>query len=361
MRDGKLKTASLGLGRGMEQLLNSACSTGLYEIISVADGVLSNAEELAQKYNCTAFDDYRQFVLQNDIDVLIVAEPLYKCVEYVKAAINKKCSIIKLIPTATNFELAAELIKLAEKNNVKYITAAPARFAPGFERLGDYLKTIDRRELSFINICASFGSNFFQPIESDTQSDRKLAGGGVMLHDCFELLSLVVENFSLPSQIYALLTNQNPDKKAKQYLGEDTVTASLVFNDLIGTFLAAKQTGAAAAPPPIRIYGAQNNIIATPNRLAVYDSNDSLITEHKYPLNREKCITEMLIDFGRAMLEPDKYKMRSSPYLDLATMAFVEAAYLSTRTGMPESPLKFLKIAESAGGRLTAKENFPFI
>ena len=155
----------------------------------------------------------------------------------------------------------------------------------------------------------------------------------------------------MPGQIYALITNQSPDKKAKQYLGEDTVTASLVFNGLIGTFLAAKQTGSGTAAP-IRIYGAENNIVATPNRLAIYDNSDSLITENKYPLNSEKCIMEMLIDFGRALLEPDKYKLRSSCHLDLATMAFIEAAYLSTRTSMPESPSRFLEIAE--------KEKSPF-
>lgn len=351
MSIGKLKTACLGISTRTSSLLDIACSTELYEIIAVADSNIANASQAAQKYNCTAFDDYRQFILQNQPDVLIVAEPLYKCADFVRTAINKQCHILKLVPTAPNFEQAAELINLAQKNNVKYVTATPARFAPGFERLTDYLHTIDRKQYYFINICASFSSNFFQPIASYTQADRKLSGGGVLLHDCFELISLIIENFALPGQIYALITNLSTDKKAKQYLGEDTVTASLVFNGLIGTFLAAKQTGSNTAAP-VRIYGAENNIVATPNRLAVYDNSDSLITEHKYPLNSEKCIMEMLIDFGRALLEPDKYKLRSSSCLDLATMAFIEAAYLSTRTSMPESPSRFLEIAE--------KEKSPF-
>jgi predicted dehydrogenase len=353
MSIGKLKTASLGLGRRAPELLDLACSTGLYEIISVADSVLTNAEQFAQKYNCTAFDDYRQFVLQNDIDVLIVAEPLYKCAEYVRTAINKKCNIIKLVPAATNFELAAELINLAEKNNVKYITAAPARFAPGFERLCDYLKTIDHRQLCFVNVCALFGSNFFQPIAPDQQADAKLSGGGVLLNDCFELLSLIIENFSLPQQIYALMTSRTADRKAKQYLSEDTATASLVFSDgLIGTFLAVNQAGSNNTAP-VRIYGAQQSIIATPNRLAVIDSTGAIINENKYPLKPEKCITEMFIDIGRALLEPDKYKLRNNWQLDLATMALIEAAYLSAKTGTSESPRRFVEMAE--------KKNPPFV
>jgi hypothetical protein len=60
-----------------------------------------------------------------------------------------------------------------------------------------------------------------------------------------------------------------------------------------------------------------------------------------------------VIDFGRALLEPDKYKMRNGFRLDLATMALIEAAYLSAKTGMPESPGRFFEISE--------KERFPFV
>ncbi len=346
MSNGKLKTACLGLGRGAEELLSLAQSTGLYEIVSIADSNLATAEKVSQKFNCTAFDDYRQFILQNQPDVLVVAEPLYKCFEFVKTAISKKCHILKLIPTAAKFEQAAALISLAEKNNIKYITACPARFAPGFERLSDYLKTVDKRQFYFSNVCASFGADFFQPIVSYNQADRKLSGGGVLLNDCFELISLIVENFSLPQQIYALSANKSMDKLAKQYLSEDTITASLVFRDgLIGTFLAADPSGSAAAPP-VKICGAENNIVATPNRLAIYDSGGNLVNDNKYPLKPEKCITEMFIDAGRALLEPEKYKLRNSSKLDLAAMAFIEAAYLSVKTGTPESPGKFFEISE---------------
>lgn len=353
MDTGKLKTACLGVNARTVGLLELACSTGLYEIISVADSNLANATRISQIYNCTAFDDYRQFSLQNQPDVMIVVEPLTKCGDFVKTAINKKCNILKLIPTAPNFELASEFINLAKKNKVKYVTAVPSRFAPGFERLGDYLKGDSNRQFYFVNLCASFGPDFFQPISSYGQTEEKISGGGVLINNCFELLSLLIENLSLPQQIYSLITNQSPDKKAKQYFAEDTVTASMVFREgLIGTFLAAKQTGNGSVAP-VKVYGSKQNIIATPNRLAIYDSAENLITEHKYPLKPEKCILEMFIDFGRALLEPDKYKLRNSARLDLATMALIEAAYLSAKTGMPESPARFFEISE--------KEKFPFV
>jgi len=142
----KLKTAWLGLNPRTTGLLESACATGLYEITSIADSNLANANKAAQIYNCTAFDDYRQFILQNQPEVLVVAEPISRCVEFVKMAINKKCHILKLIPTAMNFELAAEIFELIKKNNVRFVTAAPARFAPGYERLVDFLRTNDHKD-----------------------------------------------------------------------------------------------------------------------------------------------------------------------------------------------------------------------
>jgi len=352
MNTAKLKTAWLGVSPRTASLLEAAAATGLYEIISIADRNMANAAKAAKVYDCTAFDDYRQFILQNQPDVLVVAESMHKCAEYVKAAISKKCHILKLIPTAQDFELAAEIFELIKRNNVRYVTAAPARFAPGYERLVDVIRASGIRDFYFVNICAAFGDNFFQPIPSCAQSEQSISGRGVLLNDCFELISLLVENFSMPTQIYALMTNQSPDKKARQYFGEDTFTASLVFRGgLIGTIMAARQQGEAI--PPVRIYGSQKNIIAFPNRLTIYNSSDNSTDEKQYPCDADKCIAEMFIDFGRALLEPDKYKMRNGFRLDLATMSVIEAAYLSAKTGMPESPGRFFEISE--------KEKFPFV
>ena len=73
MSETKLKTAILGLNEGGLELLEAATETGLYEITAVADSNPEIFERIAEKYQCGAFEDYRQLVMQNQVDVLFIA------------------------------------------------------------------------------------------------------------------------------------------------------------------------------------------------------------------------------------------------------------------------------------------------
>ena len=66
----KLKTAVLGLDDGGLQLLKAASQIDYFHIHAVADKDTALAEKIADKYNCVFFDDYRQLVIQNQLDCL---------------------------------------------------------------------------------------------------------------------------------------------------------------------------------------------------------------------------------------------------------------------------------------------------
>ena len=93
-----LKTACLGLSIQAQDILAQAAKSEFFNIIAVADSDAAITQKIAQQYNCAAFDDYRQLVVQNQLDVLIVSSPLYECAEYVRLAVSKNCNILKLIP-----------------------------------------------------------------------------------------------------------------------------------------------------------------------------------------------------------------------------------------------------------------------
>jgi hypothetical protein len=52
-----------------------------------------------------------------------------------------------------------------------------------------------------------------------------------------------------------------------------------------------------------------------------------------------------LENFGSHLLWPDKNHLVSPAADNLKNMAFIEAVYLSARTGMPEQPGRILKMA----------------
>ena len=114
----KLKTAVLGLDERGRVLLEAAHQSKLLKVDAVADKNTMLAEKLAEQYKCTAYDDYRQLIIQNHFDCLLVAANIHTCDEYIKTAIKKKFNILKLTPPARGFEEASEFARLAEEHHV---------------------------------------------------------------------------------------------------------------------------------------------------------------------------------------------------------------------------------------------------
>jgi predicted dehydrogenase len=108
MSEGKLKTAVLGLDDRGRLLLEAATQADYFEIAAVADKDASLAESTAYKYKCDHYDDYRQLIMQNQFDCLLVAAGIHSCDEYIRTAMKKKTNVLKLAPPARSFQEAAE-------------------------------------------------------------------------------------------------------------------------------------------------------------------------------------------------------------------------------------------------------------
>ena len=79
----KLKSAILGLNEEGLELLSAIDQAGTFDIVAVGDSQAKLAENIAQRHDCAFFDDYRQLVVQNQLDVLFVAVPLHICDEHI--------------------------------------------------------------------------------------------------------------------------------------------------------------------------------------------------------------------------------------------------------------------------------------
>ena len=197
MSEGKLKTAVLGLDERGLLLLEAASQTGHFQIQAVADKDAKLAERIAAEYKCTPYDDYRQLVMQNQLDCLLVAAGTHSCDEYVRAAMKKKFNVLKLTPTARNFEEASSFVQLAEYENIKFAVANPLRFARSSLALRKFLEEGRIEQIFLITVVCAVGN---QPGPS-WHSDPKLAGGGVLLHNCYEIIDQMVRNFAGPQQV----------------------------------------------------------------------------------------------------------------------------------------------------------------
>jgi predicted dehydrogenase len=341
MNDGKLDTAVLGLNPSGLLLLKASEAVSCLEIKAVADKDTNLAEKIAGQYKCAAFDDYRQLIIQNQLDCLLVAAPIHNCDEYVRMAMKKKFNVLKMAPAARDFEEAAEFVRLAEEYQIQFVVANPSRYARSNVELQ---KLLEQEHDNHIFLLTAFCNHGDHP-QPRWQTDPKLAGGGVLLHDCYQIIDQIVLNFGIPQQVYSLNTNQAHDKQQRLYLTEDTAIVTMKFNDtFIGNLIATRRVGAGPKEQLLKLYAKDKIICVSDTLLTISDGLGEAVKELKYEDDELSCTTELLKSFASSILLPEKNKLRSSGRENLKDMAVIESAYLSARTSFPEEPSKILQM-----------------
>jgi predicted dehydrogenase len=345
MSESKLKTAILGLDEGGRLLLEAAGRLEHFEVHAVADKDTNLVEKIADEHQCGAFDDYRQLIIQNQLDCLLVAAGMHSCDEYVKMAMKKRFNVLKLAPAARNFEEAAEFVHFSEEEDIKFAVANPGRFAKSFLTMRQFLQQSQIEQVFLMEAFCNVGDY----THYNWQTDWKLAGGGVLLHNCYRLIDQILWNFDMPEQVYSLNTNPAQDKQQRLYLTEDTAVVTMKFSDtFIGNLIASRRAGIGPKEEYLRLYGKDKILTVGQTQLTVSDENGLISDELKYDDDELACMTELLKNFALSILSPEENKLISTGRENLRNMAVMESAYLSARTGFPEEPARILHM--TAGG-----------
>ncbi len=342
MSDVRLETAILGLNEGGHLLLDAASRAERLRVTAIAGKDASVAEKVAADYGCQAYDDYRQLVIQNQLDCLLVAAPIHSCDEYVRTAIKRGFNVLKLAPAARNFEEAAELVRLAEHEKVQFAVANPRRFSPSFLAMRQALAAGDVEGVFLIEAHCWIGE---QP-ETPWQSDPKLAGGGVLLHECYEMIDQIMWNFPLPQHVYALKASQAHDKQQRLYLTEDTAVVTMKLTDtLIANVVTSRRRGIEPSRRFIKLYGRDGTLTVDGNSIKTKgaEGSDEKCGDGEDPV---ACLSKTLESFAMSIISPQEHKLQSSGRENLRNMAVIEAAYLSARPSMPEEPERILRMAQ---------------
>jgi predicted dehydrogenase len=345
METQKLKTAFLGIAEKDQALLEAAWKNKLFEVVALAGDNPDLVANFAGRYECVPFDDYRQLVVRNQLDLLVVTAPMHLCEEHVRTAMKKKIKILKLAPPALDFEQTAEFMKIARKNKTEFFVANPMLFCSSFAELPKHIRTQDKSQIYLICCFCNTPTGLDEPAQR-WLNDPKVAGGGVLLRDCYYIIDLIVLNFGLPQQVYCLTTNQAPDKQQRLSITEDTVTVLMKFSDtLIGSLTGSRRFGPGCAG--LTIHGRQSYMTFTNDSFTIHDNCGTITQQQKFDYNPDESIEKMLHNIASTMLQPDK-KQANARARNLMNMALIEAAYLSARTAMPEEPLKVLEMAATA-------------
>jgi predicted dehydrogenase len=171
------------------------------------------------------------------------------------------------------------------------------------------------------------------------RGDLARAGGGVLLHGAYEQLDLLVDRLGTPESVFAQGSSSIPPGKARSYDTEDACQVSLRFlGGRIATLDAVRRAGPGAWK--VRLVGGRRWMEVTGEGLDVRDPAGDLV-DH-LPVRSGHRYGAALASYGGA-LRAGLRNLPSTAADHLPTLAVVEAAYLSMRTGQAESPARFLR------------------
>jgi predicted dehydrogenase len=346
-----LTAAVLGLNDSGQRLLKAAVATGCFRIQAVADQDPQKAEKTAAEHHCDAYSDYRQLIVQNQLDCLLVAAETHTCDEQLKSAFKKKFNVLKVAPPARTFEELLGYVRLAESEGVRFAVAHPARFQASFMAAHEMIAQ-GRLEHPFL---LSASCSFSAADKSGWRADPNLAGGGVLLHECYPLLDQILWSFALPEQIYALKTNQAPDKQQRLYLTEDTALVCMKFTDaLMGSIVATRRNEIGPHHVSIEVHAKEARLTVTADQVELRTRDGRSDLKWQYDEDEQVATERLLTGFARDLRAPQEHPITGTGAEGLRTMAVLESAYLSTRTGSPEEPARILRLAGHAPGAGTS-------
>ena len=347
MTEPRLKLAVIGLTEQSLGFVEAAVESGHYAIAAVGDERQDRAEMWGRTYECPAFTDYRQLIVQTKADFLLFGIPAYQCIEFIRLGIGQKFHILKTCPPTLNFSQLTELYRLAKKEGVLFLTMQKGRFGLPFEHIRNYLAETNRQNDQTWHLISAVCHVPMGPLEPEMRwlYDPNMAGGGVLLQDCYDLIDELLLCFGLPQKVYALAISQAPDRQQRMSLTEDTAIVAMQFTDaLIAQICTSRTLGPARRH--LRIHGKQQHLTATEQEVVLYDNSGTLLEKKNYEGDDQQSQKRLLENLAQHFQDFEKHPLYPYHGFDLNTFAVIEAAYLSTRTGMAEDPSRILKLAD---------------
>lgn len=134
-----LNTAVIGVGNMGRHHARVYSQIDRVNLVAVADPDRKNGQDIAHKYGCRYYDDYREMLTKEKIDAVSSAVPtsLHKTVALF--CIRKGIPILIEKPIADSAQAAREIIRLSKKLNVPICIGHIERFNPAIQKLKELI------------------------------------------------------------------------------------------------------------------------------------------------------------------------------------------------------------------------------
>lgn len=354
-----LRVALAGAGDLGGKCLEALPQAGAWKLVALSDQSARIGEKAAAAAGVPFFRDHRLLLTQLRPDVLLVATPAGPALELVRLAAQLNVHVVKAAPLARTLDEAVSLVRATDGEGRTLTVLAPRRFNSAYRGLIQGAGLLGRvflaRAVQMFNWGGPFG----------WRGDQTSAGGGVLLEAGYEMIDLLVWALGVPEEVYAVTGRQGRPHMVQAggdveplgvYDTDDTAVATLRYSGGAAASVAVSWT-AAPAMELVALHGQSGSAEARPTECIFRDSAGKVlqrIAADDRPATvlaeQLRCVEQYLMgEAARARAAKaagaagESGHAPSSAREHLLTMAVIEAAYLSDRTGQPEHPARLLQ------------------
>ena len=330
----QLQVALIGLcGIGAEYL-SAIRADERFSLMAVAD---ADAEVLRQHTEGTslrAYQDYRSLIVESahrGLDLLFCALEPFQSLDFMELSAERGISVFHKAPVARSVAEARQLMHRFREGGCRLVVSRPWQHEPAFARLLDVEASIGRVYAATAHVRTTDGP-------AGWRGDSVRAGGGVLLNGAYREVDMLTHLLGVPEYVDAQCCTSVAPGKACNYDTEDAAQLSLRFSGKRIASITASRN-ATESLRRVTLDGTDGAIDLSHKRLVFQPRGGGRTRRH---LMRTTCpVAPAVSAFGASMLAGVD-ETSTGLEENLVATAVIEAAYLSARTGSPESPDQFL-------------------
>ena len=320
------KVALAGLARTGLEYLDVLLDGDLFEVVAVADSDPAVLRERDMPGSISVYEDYRSLIVESalaGLDLLVVATEPYQSAEFLPLAVDRGISVFHKPPFARSLQEGRSLVARFEAADCPFLIARE------WHRDGwpTDAETLANRAG---HVFTAMGQIATGDEPGGWRGDSVRAGGGVLLNGAYAQVDLLVTLLGLPASVYAVCSFARAPGETLNYDTEDTAILLMRWGSDRSATLVARR-GVMPGAWQVTLVGTSDTLVwPTVSSGDDEDGHDEQSTAGiAFQIRSAAGIFETVV--RRSDLTARDH---------LATLAVIEAAYLSAKTGAPEVPAR---------------------
>jgi predicted dehydrogenase len=334
MSEERLRAVMIGVGGYGANTLSALIASPRIELAAVADRDGAAAAAAGSEAGCPHYTDNRRALVEARPQAAFVAIPPAAAAEVIGLAIGHRLAVWTEAPLGADLAQAVGLCRQAEEAGCLLAVASGRRFTPAYRRMLDWAGRVAPVQLAEAECVFDWGG----PLGWRGSTE---AGGGALIQLGHEMIDLLRAVVGLPETVYCVAGRGEGGRPVGQAVYETEDTAVLLgrcAGEAIASLTVSRRFSPFREHLTLRGRGA---VVARPDRCILLDADGGPLEAEADADAPSAVFTRQVEDFARAALAgADRHECSARE--SLLTAATIEAAYLSTRTGQPESPADLL-------------------